>query len=521
MAVNILSADSTTQWIANTSGDTYLLQQDVYLAVLGTAITGTAAVTNRKFLIDGHVVGEGGGSGMFIGQDAANGGSNTILIGASGSVLGEAYGIVSHGGDLNFINMGSVTGDTAGLFLSGSNNAVLNQGTILSYDGTGIDSQGAFVEIANNGAVMGETCGVLLAGAVSTLINNGSIDSSDNSFSTTGVHITGGNSTFINNGTVSTNGGRVILGGDSSEGVVNHGSIYGYVDLGVGSDTFINDGGSVFGIVDLGDGDDTFSSRNGYFSGSVTGGDGNDQYYLYDALTTIIEEEFGNGGSDTVHAFVSYSLGDNFEGLVLEGGADLVGRGNVLANLMTGNSGDNKLFGRGGNDGFFASDGSDVHNGGAGTDLITYANYFDAGGVIVNLATGKGGAGAAGHVFVSIENVVGTEFKDRLVGNAASNRIDGNYGNDILSGGGAKDTFIFKGGNDIDTITDFQDKADRIELQYHVNAFNADSFADIKDFISQKGNDAVIDFSSVNAGDKLVLKNMDASDLSAADFLFI
>jgi len=519
MAVNTLSADSSTQWIANTAGDTYILKEGVYLGVLGTAISGATAVSNRKFQIDGHVIGEGGGSGMFIGQDAANGGSNTIQIGTNGSVLGESYGIVSHGGDLNFTNSGNVTGDTAGLYLSGDNNAVLNQGAILSYDGTGIDSQGSFVEIQNNGAIMGETCGVLLAGAASTLINNGSISSADNSFSTTGVHITGGNSTFINNGTVSSNGGRVILGDSGSEAVVNHGAIYGYVGLGDGSDTFINDGGSVYGIVDLGDGYDTFSNKNGYFSGSVTGGNGDDAYYIYDTLTEIIEHDAGIGGFDTVHAFVSYSLEANFEALILKGGADLGGSGNSLANYLVGNAGDNKLFGRGGDDEFAWSEGNDRFDGGGGIDWMYYYSGV-ASGVSVNLASGKGGGAALGQTFVRIENVVGSEFKDQITGNGAANRLDGYTGNDLLRGGGGKDVFVFVDSWGKDTIADFNDQQDKIALNFNINGVDINNFGDLNGLIRQKGSDVVIDFTSISSGDMLVLRNMHVSDLSAADFIF-
>jgi Ca2+-binding RTX toxin-like protein len=361
---------------------------------------------------------------------------------------------------------------------------------------------------------MGETCGVLLAGAASTLINNGSISSSDNNFSTTGVHITGGNSTVINNGTVSTNGGRVILGGDTGEEVVNRGSIYGYVALGDGTDYFVNDGGSVFGIVDLGDGDDTFSSKDGYFSGSVTGGGGNDAYFIHDTLTEIIEEA-GDGDNDTVHAFVSYSLGANFENLSLKGGADLTGRGNSLDNDLTGNAGDNKLYGRGGNDFFQAGEGSDLCNGGAGTDTVSFSSVTS--GVTVNLSTGKGGGAATGQVFAGIENIEGTDFKDRIVGSAAANRLDGRQGNDTLTGGAGKDIFVFRDTYHTDTIADFRDKIDRIELDFSGLA----SFSDLEDMISRNGSDVVINFTAINGGTVVIIKNADISDFSGADFIFV
>lgn len=523
MAYNVLSSDSTSQWLVNTTGDTYVVVQGVYLGVAGTAIQGNGAFSNRKFQIDGHVIGEGGGSGMFLGQDADNGGSSTIHISQTGSVFGEAYGIVAYGGDLHFVNQGSLAGSSAGLFMDGTINAVTNQGTILSYGGTGINSQGTHALIDNDGTIAGDTCGVLLAGSASTLINHGNISSSDSAFSTTGVNMTGGNTDFINYGTVSTEGGRVVLGGGDSQSVVNMGTIHGYVALGGGSDYFNNDGGTVFGIVDLGAGDDIFSSENGTVSGSITGGADDDAYYMYGTTTEISEEL--NGGDDTVHAFVSYLLAENFENLVLKGSASLSATGNGLSNRLLGNDGANKLFGLGGNDNIYASLGNDRYDGGAGADTLYYADEYMSkqftSGVSINLATGKGGGAAAGQTFTGIEKVVGTEFKDQLTGNGAANRLWGAMGNDSLTGGLGKDAFVFTDFDDKDIIADFKDKVDTIVLDVHVNGFDANAFSDLGGLISQNGNDVVINFNSVSAGDVLRIRNADIDDFSAADFQFL
>jgi serralysin len=56
----------------------------------------------------------------------------------------------------------------------------------------------------------------------------------------------------------------------------------------------------------------------------------------------------------------------------------------------------------------------------------------------------------------SVENVIGTAYRDKLLGDAESNVLEGGAGRDILAGGGGIDTFIWRsllhGG---DTITDF------------------------------------------------------------------
>jgi serralysin len=65
---------------------------------------------------------------------------------------------------------------------------------------------------------------------------------------------------------------------------------------------------------------------------------------------------------------------------------------------------------------------------------------------------------------VTIEDAVGGQGKDLIVGNDASNKIDGQGGNDVLVGGGNSDTFIFANNGSTDTILDFQTAVDKIDL---------------------------------------------------------
>ncbi|NJL83828.1 MAG: hypothetical protein HC890_14460 [Chloroflexaceae bacterium] len=67
-------------------------------------------------------------------------------------------------------------------------------------------------------------------------------------------------------------------------------------------------------------------------------------------------------------------------------------------------------------------------------------------------------------VLVSVENVTGTDFDDRLIGNGAANRLDGGEGQDTLTGGGGADTFVYgKIARLPDVITDFS-SSDRLEI---------------------------------------------------------
>jgi serralysin len=83
--------------------------------------------------------------------------------------------------------------------------------------------------------------------------------------------------------------------------------------------------------------------------------------------------------------------------------------------------------------------------------------------VTVNLALSSANAGdAAGDVFVSIENVEGSEQDDLLVGSATANRLiglagadtlNGSGGNDVLIGGGGSDSLVGGNGTDVASYT--------------------------------------------------------------------
>ena len=100
------------------------------------------------------------------------------------------------------------------------------------------------------------------------------------------------------------------------------------------------------------------------------GGTGDDTYVVLDAQDTPVE--YAGEGHDVVQSSVRWALGDNFEDLVLTGGANINGFGNGLANQLTGDSGNNDLQGYGD---------FDVLNGGAGNDFYelgdrVYQGFF-------------------------------------------------------------------------------------------------------------------------------------------------
>ncbi|WP_172901118.1 M10 family metallopeptidase C-terminal domain-containing protein [Sinorhizobium sojae] len=140
--------------------------------------------------------------------------------------------------------------------------------------------------------------------------------------------------------------------------------------------------------------------------------------------TTTIEHAIGGSGNDRI-------------------------TGNGAANRIEGRNGSDTLAGGSGNDTLLGGAGNDRLDGGTGVDT---AGYWDAAsGVTVNLGLTTAqsvGGGRGSDTLVSIENLIGSSYADRLTGNSAANRIEGRNGNDALFGGAGNDTLLGGVGND-------------------------------------------------------------------------
>ena len=235
------------------------------------------------------------------------------------------------------------------------------------------------------------------------------------------------------------------------------------------------------------------------------------------------------GGSQTFDG--GFATGDSFQGI-----ENLIGSsfndilvGNVRANVLTGNDGADFLNGDRGNDTLLGGDGDDTIvggfgqdtiDGGDGIDQVRYANANSR--AVVDLSTGTGTAGHSfGDTLTNVENLFGSAFNDVFTGDAGDNelngwggvdRLDGGAGDDVLIGGAGNDRFIFSDNWDNDTITDFEDGGDLIDLR---NITGVTSLADL--MIANNANgDAVITFGD----DTITLEGIDASLLDTGDFLF-
>jgi Ca2+-binding RTX toxin-like protein len=121
--------------------------------------------------------------------------------------------------------------------------------------------------------------------------------------------------------------------------------------------------------------------------------------------------------------------------------------GTGFDDTLSGNLGDDRLAGGDGNDILTGASGADTLDGGAGIDT---ASYWDSGQAVdVDLLNGTGASGqAAGDTLIGIENLIGSGFRDVLVGDDANNTLSGLADDDLIAGNGGDDTLVGGLGND-------------------------------------------------------------------------
>lgn len=95
-------------------------------------------------------------------------------------------------------------------------------------------------------------------------------------------------------------------------------------------------------------------------------------------------------------------------------------------------------------------------------------------------------------------------------GNAGAT-LNGMAGDDVLVGGAGADIFRISAGNGSDAVVGFTPGWDQMRL----DGYPIDSFATLTRMATQKGADVQLDFAN---GERLVLRDVRLSDLSAADF---
>jgi serralysin len=183
----------------------------------------------------------------------------------------------------------------------------------------------------------------------------------------------------------------------------------------------------------------------------------------------------GDAAGDTYNAIENLSGSAQDDQLTGDAAVNVL-RGGSGNDTLRGGAGSDTLTGGNGDDLLLGGTGADMINGGLGSDTVSYAGATM--GVVANLAAPAGNTrDAAGDVYVSIENLMGTDHNDRLTGNTFENSISGGGGNDVLNGGDASDRLRGGAGNDafvfdstldglanVDTVLDYSVADDRIWL---------------------------------------------------------
>ena len=182
-------------------------------------------------------------------------------------------------------------------------------------------------------------------------------------------------------------------------------------------------GGAGADMLDGGEGDDELDGAAG--DDELDGGAGDDTLYGgagADMLDGGEGDDSANyGGSDagvTVNLATGTGQGGDAVGDALTGFENVDGSDH--ADHLTGDDRDNGLHG---------GAGADTLDGGEGDDHVGY--WGSDAGVTVNLATGTGqGGDAEGDTLTGIENLIGSDHADLLIGNTARNLIMGGKGDD-------------------------------------------------------------------------------------------
>ncbi len=171
-----------------------------------------------------------------------------------------------------------------------------------------------------------------------------------------------------------------------------------------------------------------------------------------------------NGGTDTLdfsgsNANQVLNLNADTLSNVLGGVFNLsVSRESVIENAI-GGSGNDTITGNGADNILEGGAGADSINGGEGSDTVSYSQ--STAGVDIDLSRQDpaapgfrppSGGHAQGDTLVSIENVIGSDFADRLVGLGGGSRISAADGNDTIFLGSGDDDV--QGGLGADRITD-------------------------------------------------------------------
>lgn len=197
-------------------------------------------------------------------------------------------------------------------------------------------------------------------------------------------------------------------------------------------------------------GDDVLEGALG--ADQLLGGEGNDAASYAQATSAVnvfLSAQDLNSGEAAGDTFQSIEnvYGSDFNDLLSgDSGSNRLLGGNG-SDFLAGGGGDDTLVGWDGDDILASGNGHDAMDGGNGNDIASYE--LAQAGVLVDLAGISPNTGeATGDTYISVENIRGSDFNDTLKGNDLANVIAGGGGVNQLFGRGGSDIFLGQGGAD-------------------------------------------------------------------------
>lgn len=416
-----------------------------------TALLGGHAIT-----VMGEVYGDTAGVELGLSGGFAN---SRLNVGVGGSVTGRSDAVVTPGFSVSVNNAGYIGGNDAVRHIGGSSYGLVNTGVIAASFGDGVRVNSSAGTIANFGEITASFSGYGVLVSNSTTIGNTPV--------------------IVNYGSISGYFGGVRMSGFDNGTLHNHGDIAGGVSSSSGDDV-VRNSGKIDGDIALNSGNDVFDGRGGTVTGEIQGGSGDDTYLIDNPGVELVE--FVGLGADTVRTWVSFTLPDNIETLILQGDEEIDGIGNDQANTINGNNVANELSGGDGDDTLNGGWGDDILNGDGGNDTLrgharadrmlggegddTYfvdviadqlVEYADEGTDHVHSPVSFALRDHSQHLenltLTGVGNISGTGNGqvNTITGNDGDNTLNGADGNDLLFGGLGND--IFQDDNGIDEMT--------------------------------------------------------------------
>ncbi len=300
---------------------------------------------------------------------------------------------------------------------------------------------------------------------------NGGTDTVNASAVTTGSNIRLDGVAGTIDGTAATfNNIENAIGGDGNDTIIGNGvanmlfGMRGADQLfgGGGNDTLEGfsgndylDGGSGIDVLRGGDGNDTLSQNFGTGIETLDGGNGSDTAdWSYSGADWVIDLATGIAriGAQQFATLIS------IENAVGGSGNDSI-RGGIGPTRLEGGNGNDTLDGFTGTDSLYGGEGDDVliqkfgganevMDGGDGNDTGDWS-FSTLNPWTFDLVAGQARIGDTPYALLfSIENVVGGQLADTMIGDANANVLDGQAGNDSIAAGNGNDTLLGGAGDD-------------------------------------------------------------------------